>query len=120
MKSLLYIFIGGGIGSMLRYGISVFFIKHNHNSFPWATFAANAFGCLLIGMLWQYFLKNNQSELKYLYITGFCGGFTTFSAFGLETLQIIQQKNYTLAAIYILLTLFTSIVLVFVGSKISI
>ena len=120
IKNLFLVLLGGGIGSVARYLLSYFFNKNNEINFPWATFIANSVGCLLIGLLYGYIQKNNlQNEtLKLLLITGFCGGFTTFSAFSLENIQFIQNQNYNLALIYMLTSIIIGFLAVIIGFKI--
>jgi CrcB protein len=119
IKNLLLVLIGGGLGSIARYLLSYFFTKNNVSTFPWATFIANSLGCLLIGLLFGYIQKNNlQNEtIKLLLITGFCGGFTTFSTFSLENIQFIQNQNYNLALIYTLASIFVGFLAVIIGFK---
>jgi CrcB protein len=119
IKNLFLVLLGGGLGSVARYLLSYFLTKNNALNFPWATFIANTLGCIIIGLLFGYIQKNNlQNEtLKLLLITGFCGGFTTFSTFSLENIQFIQNQNYTLALIYTLASLFVGFLAVFIGFK---
>lgn len=118
-KNIILVLLGGGIGSVIRYLLSYFFNKYQTTFFPWPTFIANSLGCFLIGLFFAYTLKNNaQSEtLKSLLITGFCGGFTTFSTFSLENLQLIQNQNYTLAISYTISSLLIGTIAVFLGFK---
>ena len=119
IKNLLLVVLGGGFGSLARYLLSYYFTKNNVSTFPWATFIANSLGCLLIGLLFGYIQKNNlQNEtIKLLLITGFCGGFTTFSTFSLENIQFIQNQNYNLAIIYTLTSVFVGFLAVIIGFK---
>lgn len=119
IKNIFLVLLGGGIGSVVRYLLSYFLTKNSTTQFPWATFIANALGCLLIGLLFGYIQKNNvQNEsLKLLLITGFCGGFTTFSTFSLENIQFIQNQNYNLALLYTISSIFIGFLGVLIGFK---
>ena len=119
IKNLFLVLLGGGLGSISRYLLSFYLTKNNVSNFPWATFIANSVGCLLIGLFFGYIQKNNlQNEtLKLLLITGFCGGFTTFSTFSLENIQFIQNQNYNLAIIYTLASIFVGFLAVIIGFK---
>lgn len=110
MLKLLCIFLGGGLGSLCRYSIGTYFIKSAEQHFPWATFAANALGCLLIGLLIGYFERVHTNWLYMLLVTGFCGGFTTFSTFSNESIQLIRQGFYFMALVYIAFSLFTGLI----------
>src|SRR5690606_31151778 len=101
-KTLLIVGLGGGIGSAFRYLTSVLTDKYIQTSFPWATFLVNVIGCLIIGILVGVFTKQQlqHTELKLLFITGFCGGFTTFSTFALENIKLFQSGNSLLALLY--------------------
>lgn len=100
--SLLGVLLGGAIGSVLRYGIGRV-IPLTPNGFPWATFWVNSIGCLGIGLLAGYLEKRagNSDALRLFWMTGICGGFTTFSAFSLETLNLLQQQRWPLAIAYV-------------------
>lgn len=92
---------GGAIGSMLRF-ISYLWIEDKiSSSFPYATFIVNVAGCLLIGILTGLQVNNGISAAgKVFWIAGVCGGFTTFSAFSKENLQLLQNGQILMALAY--------------------
>lgn len=115
IKNLLYIFLGGGAGSVLRFLISNYTQKTvNINNFPLGTFLVNVLGCFLIGWLTAYFVRVD-SYLKFLLITGFCGGFTTFSAFSAENFSLWQSGNDGMLILYILLSVIVGFGAVYLG-----
>ncbi len=117
IKTLLLVGIGGGLGSVLRYLTAYIVGKFYDNPFPLATFSVNILGCLLIGILIGIFGKqlSPNDDLKYLFITGFCGGYTTFSTFSAENIQLIQSGNYLIPALYITSSVLFGILAVFLG-----
>lgn len=117
MKQLLIVFIGGGMGTVMRFLVSKI-IPYSGKGFPWSTFCANLIGCLLIGLLIGYFLRysiENQSSLVLFATIGFCGGFTTFSTFAQENLAFIRSGNYSMFLIYSFISLSIGILMVYLG-----
>ncbi|MDB2520972.1 MAG: fluoride efflux transporter CrcB [Flavobacteriaceae bacterium TMED42] len=117
MKQLLIVFIGGGLGTVMRFLIGKL-IPYSGKGFPWNTFCANLLGCLLIGLLTGYFMRNsseNQSSLILFATIGFCGGFTTFSSFANENLSFIRSGDYAILLSYSLLSISTGILMVYLG-----
>ena len=104
MKMLL-VAMGGAVGSMARYQIGAMVLARTETwAFPLGTFIVNVLGCLIAGILigvaeYRDFLT---LEMRLLIFTGFLGGFTTFSAFGVETVALIERGQYALAATYVL------------------
>lgn len=102
-RTILLVAVGGAIGSVLRYLTAVAVQKYYASVFPLATFLTNIIGCFLIGIIVGWLAKNQMpdSNLKWLLITGFCGGYTTFSAFGFENVSLLQNNHSGTAFLYI-------------------
>lgn len=119
-KEILLVGLGGGAGSILRYLTSLVFKKISTSDFPWATLIVNITGCLLIGILIGFFGKHLLNpNLKLLFVTGFCGGYTTFSAFALENLNLWQTNQHYILAAYILASIVGGLAAVWLGFSIS-
>ncbi len=115
--AFIYVFLGGGLGSVVRYIISKS-LKPYQFTFPWATFLANIFACILLGMLIAYVNKNNVSEaFKYTFIVGFCGGFSTFSTFSNDTFELFEQGNLFLAFLNIIMSIVLCLFCIYLGMK---
>ncbi len=119
IKQFLLVGLGGALGSMLRYATSLITAKYYSNVFPLATFITNVLGCLLIGVLIGYFSKNGNQSLQFLLITGFCGGYTTFSTFAAENVALWQSQNYLTLIIYTLASVLLGCLAVAVGLMLS-
>jgi len=121
LKIVFLIALGGGLGSILRYFTTLLVQKYYATIFPLATFITNIFGCLLIGLIMGYLEKNqlSNSNLKWLLVTGFCGGYTTFSAFGYENISLFGNQNSILAFLYIALSVIVGLFFVWLGLYLS-
>lgn len=117
--SLLFVFLGGGVGSLLRFGLSLAAqqVQRPNAAWPWATFACNLLGCLAIGALAGWFGRQDSPSplLARLLMTGLIGGFTTFSAFGLETLTLLQRGQGGIALGYALASVLGGVALAAAG-----
>lgn len=112
------VFVGGGLGALCRYLISVAMKAYEVESI-YATLAVNALGALLIGCLLGFEWRASlPSELRLLLIVGFCGGFTTFSTFSAELYSMLQAYRYVVACAYILGTNALCLLLLFLGVRI--
>jgi len=92
----LAIFIGGGLGSIARYGFGILAAKMYTGPFPLGTFLANFCACLILGLAVLFFASKNQMNEAYkaLVLVGFCGGFSTFSTFSNETLELMRGGQW--------------------------
>jgi fluoride exporter len=121
IKNILLVGLGGGVGSIARYLCQKWFANHTSASFPWGTFIVNASGCFLIGLFWGLAFRSFAANetWKLLLMTGFCGGFTTFSAFTLEGIGLLREQKLALFFSYILASLVIGMVATYAGMKIS-
>ena len=120
MKSFLLVFLGGGLGSALRYLVASAMNQYS-KVLPFGTFSVNMLGCLLIGMILGYAQKENTltSNQILLLATGFCGGFTTFSAFANENLELIKNGEIFNFSVYTIGSILVGILAVFIGFHIT-
>ena len=105
--ALMLVFLGGGLGSCSRYLISKFLNEQINSLFPWGTLTVNLMGCLIIGIsigLIERFTIHPYWGI--LIVTGFCGGFTTFSSFSLENNLLLRNQEYFLLLLYTFISLF--------------
>jgi fluoride exporter len=108
--------IGGFLGSIARYASTLFLAKRMDISFPYPTLAINIIGSFLLGIFLGYSLQANKNESFKLFLTtGFCGGFTTFSAFALENVNLLQNKMTGASVLYVILSVVCSVLAAFAG-----
>jgi len=121
VRAIILVGIGGGLGSIFRYLTTVVVNKYFQSSFPLATLAANILGCLIIGLLLGFFERHQftNPDLKFLFVTGFCGGYTTFSAFAAENVNLFQSGNTLTAFLYIAASVLVSLFAVWIGLSLT-
>jgi CrcB protein len=114
----LIVAVGGGIGSLLRYAVAGGVLHQTTDwRFPMGTFVVNMIGCLVIGVLGGLAVKHDlfSNELRLFLFTGLLGGFTTFSAFGLETFYLLRRDELLIAGGYVVASVLLGLLLVWVG-----
>jgi fluoride exporter len=102
--SWLWVALGGGLGATARYAVSSCLLPATvQYRFPWPTFVVNVSGCLIAGLLFAYAAKHQafSPNMRLFLFTGVLGGFTTFSAFGLETFELIKRGEPAMAVLYV-------------------
>ena len=112
----LAVFLGGGAGSVLRFLLSKYINDISNALFPVGTLFVNVVGCFIIGFLFTVFEEMVvPSEIRLLLMTGFLGGFTTFSSFGLETVNLVKENGALPALLNISLNIITGLIFVVLG-----
>lgn len=103
MFQALLVAVGGAIGSLLRYYVGLGSLRLMGPGFPWGTLVVNVVGCFIIGVFAEMIARrfNASVELRLLLITGFLGGFTTFSAFSLDAMTLFERGEVFAGGIYI-------------------
>jgi CrcB protein len=118
MKAVLLVALGGAVGSVARYKLSGLVLHHTVDwRFPAGTFAVNVVGCLLAGVLAGLAEKHDMlsADARLLLFTGLLGGFTTFSAFGLETMHLLKRGDVAIAAANVLLSVAAGLFALWLG-----
>ncbi len=114
ISAYLAVFVGGGLGSLLRYIISIGGSRYFTSDYPWGTFISNTLATLVLAILLiaggSIFIKNDTWRL--FAVVGFCGGFSTFSTFSFETFELFRTGNYFIAILNIVLSISVCLFLV--------
>jgi len=121
MPVLVAVALGGAVGSLARYGLDRLIERRSFAVFPWATFTINATGCLLIGAAIAVLVDRDNSPawLRLGLVVGVLGGYTTFSTFAQETLNLIEQNRPGIAALYSFGSLSLGVSAVYIGTLIG-
>ncbi len=121
MKELLYVFIGGGLGSLVRFLLGKWVNSFHNSNFPFGTFIINIVACFVLGFIIGLADQKQilSPAIRLFLVVGFCGGFSTFSAFSSETLTLIQQGQNTTMLLYVLLSVVVCLIATFGGLLIA-
>jgi CrcB protein len=114
--------LGGGIASLLRFSLGAWVVHcYPNEKIPWATLSVNWLGCLLVGLIYGWVSDRwfMGFHMRHLLITGFLGGFTTFSAFSVETMLLFKKGETMLAWTYVLASVAGGLILAWMGERIS-
>ena len=117
MLNVLAIFIGGGLGSLSRYGLSIL-LRSYSMEFPFATLSVNFIGSLILGFAIALFWNKApmHDTLKLAITVGFCGGLTTFSTFSWETFDLIKNGEILLAFLYAFISILICVLAISLGA----
>ena len=119
MSKILLLMVGGGIGTLLRYGMAGLTYRFSSGAFPTGTLAVNLIGSFVIGCAWAFFERSLISpNIRLFFMVGLLGGFTTFSTFALENFNLIRDGSLKFFLINVLVSNIAGILLVFAGFKI--
>lgn len=113
--SLLSVAFGGAIGASLRYLVGIGVVRLVGHGFPLGVIGVNVLGSFLMGAFVVFAAQRNLTHLSPLIMTGFLGGFTTFSAFSLETVTLFERGQIGAAAVYVLISVIGSVGALFLG-----
>ncbi len=121
LTNIILVFLGGGLGSLFRYGIGLLILSNFRMYFPLGTFIVNIIGCFLLGLVLGLFegKKLISPEIALLFGTGFCGGFTTFSTFSLEGYRLIEDGEWMVFLGYTVGSIGIGIMAAMLGIKLS-
>lgn len=117
MLHMFLVALGGAVGSVCRYLVGQWSLRLFGPAFPWGTLVVNVAGSFAIGLLVELIARrlNASTEMRLLIITGFLGGFTTFSAFSLDVISLVERSATLVGITYIVVSVAVSLVAVFAG-----
>ncbi len=117
LRPFFFVGIGGLLGSIARYGLHLLISSRSLTVFPWGTLVVNITGCLIIGLLvgLESRMVLTSDPMKWLLITGLCGGFTTFSTYSIEGMSLLHQQQYLLFFAYMVGSMVLGLLATFLG-----
>src|SRR3954470_11036627 len=117
MKQLALVAAGGALGAVARWAIGGWVLHRTGGDFPWGTLVVNLIGCLVAGILAGLIVRHDafSPDARLFLMTGVLGGFTTFSAFGVDTVYLLRRHEFAIALGYVLLSVIGGIGVLFVS-----
>lgn len=117
--SYLLVFLGGGLGSLLRYAVSLFALRILGGAIPVGTFISNLVSCIVLAVTVELLRRSGSDNqlIRSLVLIGFCGGFSTFSTFSFETVQLIKNGNHLVAAGNVIISVAVGLILIYKLTK---
>jgi fluoride exporter len=121
MSVVVSVAVGGALGAVSRYGLDRVIEQRSESSFPWSTFVINATGCLLVGFLIAALVDRRSAPewVRAGLVVGFCGGYTTFSTFAQETLDLIEADEAVLAVLNVCASVVVGVLAVLAGARLA-
>jgi CrcB protein len=121
MSVVVSVAVGGALGAVSRYGLDRVIEQRSESSFPWSTFVINVTGCLLVGFLIAALVDRRSAPewVRAGLVVGFCGGYTTFSTFGQETLDLIEADEVVLAVLNVCASVVVGVLAVLAGARLA-
>jgi CrcB protein len=121
MSTIAAVFVGGALGALSRYGLDRLIEQRGESSFPWSTFAINVSGCVLVGFLIAAIVDRHSAPdwLRAGLVVGFCGGYTTFSTFAQETLDLVEAREVVSAALSVSANVVLGVLAVVAGARLA-
>jgi CrcB protein len=121
MSLILGVAAGGAFGALSRYGIDTWVERRSESVFPWATFLINVSGCLAVGFIIAALVDRHDAPkwLRTALVMGFCGGYTTFSTFAQESLDLFMEGNHHIALAAIGANVVLGLVAVYLGARLG-
>ena len=121
MSVVVAIAVGGAAGALSRYGLDTLIERHAESAFPWATFTINVTGCLAVGFIIAALTDRHHAPqwLRAGLVVGFCGGYTTFSTFAQESLDLLEGDRAAVALASVVLSVVVGITAVWVGARLG-
>lgn len=113
--------VAGALGALSRYGLDALIERRSEALFPWSTFAINVSGCLAVGFIIAALVDRHRAPqwLRMGLVIGFCGGYTTFSTFAQETLDLLETRDVAIAVASVVANVVLGVVAVLIGTKVG-